>query len=150
MKCPGKKLAAFRDGELSRGERERISAHLAVCPGCRRELERLETLSRDLKVWFETAAGEGGKIPFWERIGGRLEPAAAAERLFWRFRRPGWTVWGALAAASIAAGLFFFAAPRPESPPGNYCRVRSASSPGHGLLIYQEPVDGFTVIWLQE
>jgi len=150
MKCPGKKLEAFRDGELAHRERARIVAHLAVCVRCRGELERLETLSRGLKSWFETAAGEGAGISFWGKIAPRLDPAPAPTRRFWRFRPPRRAVWGALAAAAIAAGLFFFAVPRPESPPGNYCRVRSARAPGHGLLIYQEPGDGFTVIWLQE
>lgn len=43
-------LSAWHDGEVTRDDARRIEAHLATCGACRRDAERLATLSEHLRV----------------------------------------------------------------------------------------------------
>jgi len=45
------KIGAYHDGELSPRERDELERHIARCDDCRRELRRLEALSR----WLASA-----------------------------------------------------------------------------------------------
>ncbi|MBN1642331.1 MAG: zf-HC2 domain-containing protein [Anaerolineae bacterium] len=44
-------IEAYRDGELSPKRRRQVQEHLAVCAGCRAELEQLERLSSTLRAY---------------------------------------------------------------------------------------------------
>jgi anti-sigma factor RsiW len=52
MKCADirNKLTAYSDGELKPEAKALISSHLASCPGCRAELERLTALRAELAL----------------------------------------------------------------------------------------------------
>jgi hypothetical protein len=48
-------LLAYLDGELDERERARVEAHVAACPQCTAELERLQVLQQELGATFDTA-----------------------------------------------------------------------------------------------
>jgi anti-sigma factor RsiW len=48
-------LLAYLDGELTVSERVRVEAHLADCPQCTAELDRLRLLQRELSATLDTA-----------------------------------------------------------------------------------------------
>ncbi len=52
---PEAELLAFLDGELDGVERARVEAHLAVCPACAAELERLRAQQKELESTFDAA-----------------------------------------------------------------------------------------------
>jgi anti-sigma factor RsiW len=79
-------LVAYSDGELAGDALGRLEAHLAECPGCRSELDRLErSLDVARSVWQEAAEGAAA-------------PAVRAAR--WR-----WAAALASAAAVMLVGL---------------------------------------------
>jgi anti-sigma factor RsiW len=56
--CPHThRIGAYVDGEVPPDERERLDRHVAACPACARELERLRALRRFLAV------AEAGEVP---------------------------------------------------------------------------------------
>lgn len=60
--CPERELAllAYHDGELDDDTVAELEAHLAACPGCRTELERVAALSAALRRGFSASAGAEG------------------------------------------------------------------------------------------
>ncbi len=57
MSHPGQRLSALVDGELSETERDRVLAHLAGCPPCRREAIALRALKQRMTSLGDAAAG---------------------------------------------------------------------------------------------
>lgn len=57
------RLLAFHDGELSGKLRERVQAHLNLCPRC---LERAAQIAQDWKYFAELGAATAEKPPFAE------------------------------------------------------------------------------------
>lgn len=49
-------LSRYQDGELDKPLREQVKAHLAQCPDCRQELQRLEQVTADIKHLPEVEA----------------------------------------------------------------------------------------------
>ena len=102
-------LLAYLDGELGERERARVDAHLAECPACAADLERLQTLQQELDATFEAALSPA-RLPRAAdaRIRGRIR-----ERLRARARAgPWWTLWrqrGLLAQAALAVLVLVFA-----------------------------------------
>ncbi len=98
-------LLAYLDGELGERERARVEAHLSECPACATELERLQTLQRELDATFEAAL-------FPVRLP-RAADARIRERLRARAeRRPWWALWrrrGLLAQAALAVLVLILA-----------------------------------------
>jgi len=84
MNCKhGRQLSAFYDGELSPPERSALEAHLAGCPQCRAELERLRALSNLIAGQSELRLPEGLVQRLHERIdaAGQVVVVRLAERL---------------------------------------------------------------------
>jgi hypothetical protein len=98
-------------GELAAAEDRAISAHLAECPGCRREFTRLQ---RVLGVIDETVIAPELPDGFERTVWARLEPGLRRDRR-------GWLSWLAPAPLALAAmvillvGAAFFAG-RMSSP----------------------------------
>jgi len=149
MKCDSTLLQRRLDGDLGIEEAGKLEEHLASCPACRLELRYLEALGEELRAWGGEVGTCGEKLPLWEGIRGEILRPVPGRRI--QFAPPRWVSWGAgiLAAASLVVGLFLWSGRSPALPK-NYCRVNSASAPKHSLMIYQQPEDGLTVLWLQE
>src|SRR6185312_1424424 len=89
------------DGELDAANALAIEAHLASCPGCAAELQRLTALRRLVKapgVAHAAPAALRGRIQ--DMLGAHAEPARTASKLT---RMAPWGLSGAFAA--VAAGL---------------------------------------------
>jgi len=99
-------LLAYLDGELSQRERARVDAHLAECPRCAAELERLRVLQQELDATFDAALAPV-RLPadadrhIRDRLRARTEP-----RPWW------WGLWqrrGLAVQALLAVLVFVFA-----------------------------------------
>ncbi|MCC6764100.1 MAG: zf-HC2 domain-containing protein [Deltaproteobacteria bacterium] len=116
-------LVAYLDGELADAARRPIADHLAGCPTCRRELERLTTLQGWLADLPRLEPGPAFATDFARRLAAEPTPLAA--------RRGGaralrWIVPALAAAAVLTLALRSFTAapPAPAAP-----RDRSAAAP---------------------
>jgi anti-sigma factor RsiW len=93
-------LLAYLDGELSEPERARVEAHLAKCPRCAAELDRLRTLQQELDATFDVALGPVRLAAIADfRIRDSLLTRAEAKPRLW------WMVWprrGVVAQALLA------------------------------------------------
>ncbi len=100
-------LLAFLDGELDEAERSRVAAHLATCPACAAELERLRALQEDLDATFDTALTPV-RLPaeadrrIRERLMRRVEPRPWSWWALWQRR-------GLVAQAVLAVLVLAFA-----------------------------------------
>lgn len=101
----GMELLAYLDGELSQRERARVDAHLAECPRCAAELERLRVLQQELDATFDAALAPV-RLPadadrrIRDRLRARTEP------------RPWWGLWqrrGLAVQVLLAVLVFVFA-----------------------------------------
>ncbi|HUU82544.1 MAG TPA: anti-sigma factor [Phycisphaerae bacterium] len=68
-------LGPYLDDELDADARGGVEAHLAGCPACGRELERLNALAADLAAGSPTAVPDG----LWSSIKARLDEAKPAD-----------------------------------------------------------------------
>lgn len=132
MKHPTEeRLIAYRDGEVA--GREAIALHLAECPECREELERIEGVLAAFANLPTPDPGEdyGGRV--WQQIAPRLAK-----------RRP-WSAWGLdrwfeprrLAAAGALAAVIVaaFLAGRFWKPNGGIIAERDAGQVRERVLI---------------
>ncbi|MGH7162286.1 MAG: anti-sigma factor family protein, partial [Planctomycetota bacterium] len=62
MSCPGVRLDAYLDGELSPAGKREVEAHVDGCAGCASELRKLSSASAAVKAWEPRGprAGRGG------------------------------------------------------------------------------------------
>jgi hypothetical protein len=86
------------DGE----DRERVLTHVADCPGCRRELERLSTVADDLLV---LAPEEEPPLGFETGVLGSIHPVPPKRRRF-TFARLAFVAAVVATAALTAGGMF--------------------------------------------
>jgi hypothetical protein len=104
-------LIAYHGGEISR--REAVAGHLADCPECRAELERIEAVLTALNTMEVPDPGEDYGRRVWQQIAPRLPEKRSR---WWRFlfREPKavncleprrWAALGAIASLVIAAFL---------------------------------------------
>jgi len=126
-------LSAYLDGELDAGGRQRVAAHLAICPRCASHLVELQVLSAGFRALPEENLGFDLAGVIEGRLAHVPRPPALRRRRDW---------WAGLpvavgAAASIAVGVFMgstlvagsaVTAPRMAAlrvfdtmPPGNLC-----------------------------
>ncbi|MFN4352153.1 MAG: anti-sigma factor family protein [Hylemonella sp.] len=126
-------LSAYLDGELDARARQRMASHLAACPACSTELQRLQALSASFKALPEEALG----FDLAGVIEGRLSSAPRPSATRRRLGSPGWWPVAAGAALSITIGTFMGSALIPATavtsprlatmrvfdamPPGNLC-----------------------------
>ena len=81
MKHPDEEeLIAYHDGEVA--QREAISGHLADCPECRAELERIDSVLAAIHSITVPDPGEDYGQRVWQQIAPRL---AAKRRSWWKF-----------------------------------------------------------------
>lgn len=91
-------LVRRMDGELSRGEADRVDDHLATCDRCSQALAELESLSRGFSSSVAVLDPPAARDPF---------ATAAGPSISWT----GSPVWRAAAAIALLAGLAFAIAP---------------------------------------
>jgi anti-sigma factor RsiW len=94
-----KRLSAYQDGEVGGKEKERIAAHLEVCPACRSAYAELGQAWQMLEKIPEIEASAG----FERRLSARLN-ALPEPRSWWRFPWVDW-IYRAYPAPAIAAVL---------------------------------------------
>lgn len=123
-------LSAYLDGELDARARQRLAAHLAACPVCTAQLQRLQALSADFKALPEESLGFDLAGVIEGRLANAPRPPARRRRL----GPLGWWPVAAGAALSITVGTFMGAALVPASavtPPRlATMRVFDAMPPG--------------------
>jgi anti-sigma factor RsiW len=126
-------LSAYLDSELDARARQGVAAHLAACPVCTAELQRLQALSASFKALPEETLG----FDLAGVIEGRLSSARRPPARQHRFGSLGWWPVAAGAALSITVGTFMGSALVPATavtsprlatmrvfdamPPGNLC-----------------------------
>ncbi len=93
-------LIAYRDGETAR--REAIAGHLAECPECRAELERIDAVLSALNAMPVPERGEDYGRRVWQQIAPRLPEKAGRWWQQW-FEPRRWVALGSVAALVIAA-----------------------------------------------
>jgi hypothetical protein len=153
---------AYLDGQLSEQDRVRVEAHLAECPACAAELDRLRTLQKELGATLDAALAPvrlsvAADRRIRERLRTRAEP------------RPWWRLWqqrGLLTQALLAVLVLAFAlnttrvlslppAPMPqetlvlgqdEFAPGSQAALRVVVRTAGETLAETEPIQGATVI----
>jgi hypothetical protein len=89
-------LVAYLYGEIEPSQRAAFEAHIATCDRCRRELEELQLVRRDLGVWTTPEFVEPIELP--------LIAEAPAPRSVWTMLRNVPT-WAGVAAAALVLGL---------------------------------------------
>lgn len=101
-------LEDYANGELSRVEAERVSAHLASCGSCRAALEDAHLATRLVSAAFEPVADPGPG--FVRMVMARIDVAERwmrEQRSFWRpFEALAWRL--AFSAALVLAFLFAY------------------------------------------
>ena len=82
------KLNAFHDGELPPETRAELTAHLAACPACAAEVERLRRTARFLKAAEMPSMNSSGLARLRSRIGAeRLNGRRVARLAGWLHQR---------------------------------------------------------------
>ncbi len=97
------RLPAYEAGELDADERRRVQEHLATCPLCRAELQRLQQAMGALRVAGEVEPPEGAIEQVLFALNREPAPRVIARR------RRLWRLASAGAAATLLVGLFFAA-----------------------------------------
>jgi len=90
-------------GEIDRADRERVDAHLASCPYCQLEKEKLARLMSMIDTAAPVAAPLGFERTAWARLEPELDAntsGSALKRFFWF---PQWALAGGVAALLVAA-----------------------------------------------
>jgi anti-sigma factor RsiW len=106
MRHVADELTALLDGALAPREAARVEAHLAECPACRAERDRL---ARALALLRELPASPAPSPTFEARFYARLAAERSAEESPGVFQRLAWRlVAPALAGAAATAGVFLY------------------------------------------
>lgn len=146
------RVAAYRDGELSRFERWRFERRLRRDPAAQRALAELDALG----AWLREADAAEPAPDLWESVRLRLpaadarladpQPARAAGR---GWRGVGYLALGAVAAGAAALALVtsFESAPTPPGPASG--SVRWIDSRGHPMMVLRDDAEA-TIIWIPE
>jgi hypothetical protein len=102
-------LVAYRDGELSNGERARVAAHLRTCPTCAQEEVQLARVSQLLTTLERVTPSPDFETTFWRRLE-QENPVEQESWLvrWWREWLGGWQWAPALAAAASFLILFSY------------------------------------------
>ena len=109
MPCPTRiRLSPYLDGELAIAEKNDVSAHLASCPSCRREIEGMLGIGALLKNLPQRELPSG----FISRLKSRREPAAPESP---PGLRPSQYIGIAAAALSVAVLAYRLWAPPPPA-----------------------------------
>lgn len=93
-------LIAYQEGEAT--EREAVAGHIAECPECRAEFERIEAVLRALDAMPVPARGEDYGRRVWQQIAPLLPERAGRGWSLW-FDARRWAALGAVAALVMLA-----------------------------------------------
>jgi anti-sigma factor RsiW len=152
------RLERLVDGAL-RGRMARVAtAHVAGCPGCGQEVERLHRLRRLVRSAAAPVA-DPDWVGFWPAV--RLRIASEAPRpvreAWWLpFWKPVWghprVALGSLMASGLAAALVLWPSsqvtvPRALAAPVVVQDV-STADPDRSVMVYSNPDEDVTVIWV--
>ena len=95
---PPEELMAFIDGQLEKGRRDQVAAHLNGCPECRSLLETLGSVDQRVAEVEKAEAPEGYFDTFASRVSSRI----AQRRLTAARPRPAWFLrWGWMPTAAV-------------------------------------------------
>jgi prepilin-type processing-associated H-X9-DG protein len=108
MNCDDSKLSAYLDHELPAAERRAVEVHLQSCPDCAATLKDLERVRTML---LTQAVPMGLHVPVIDRIRNEEQPAGPRSR--WLSMAVAAVLF---AMAALAAVLYAFNSPTPESP----------------------------------
>ncbi len=107
-------LSAYVDGELGRGERLRLEAHLAECARCREEVIRFERLTGLLREVDAEELASLRPVALWPRVAREALEPGLGRRLANRWKdwapawaRPLWVPVSVAAALAITLALPF-------------------------------------------
>lgn len=137
MNCPlHEQLSAYIDGEMPHPERKRFEVHLAGCPTCRNEVDKLDTLRAGLAALSSPTLGFD--------LSAQYAQLPAPRRAGFRHRIGHWQAWaggGIFVALSLGAGIWLggllLAAPARVTPAFTADHVFAPIPPG-GLCAVPE------------
>lgn len=155
-----RRLVAYATGEMAEAEQGRMSAMLAGCPACRREVEAYRLLAAMLRSSPGAALTAEEAALFWPGVdrrlrqgrGARTRPARPMLReVFWDYPRLSL----ASAAAAIALVMGVTLAPwigwGPGSRGSNGVEVVSVEAGENAsVMLFQAPGSSLKVLWVFE
>jgi anti-sigma factor RsiW len=142
-----RRLGAYLDGALPEPVARAMAAHVAGCPGCRREADEL-TRIRD-QVRLLAAVPEPDWTGFWPKILRGIEGATGAVGAR---RRPRWLPRRVALAGALAVSLLAITVWKTEQPPPaaghSVVDVADTEHPDASVMVYTPSESDMTVIWV--
>ncbi|MDR2185556.1 MAG: zf-HC2 domain-containing protein [Treponema sp.] len=82
--CPDRQiLSVYHDGELPSPWKEKMEAHLELCPECRARLDRYRTLFRNLRAKENSPEALVLKERIWRGLNEKIRSPGLRPRRFW-------------------------------------------------------------------
>lgn len=124
-------LSAYLDGELNAEARQRVAAHLGICPACAARYAQLRSLAAGLRALPEVTLGFDLASVIEGRLAAAPRPPAARRSQGWRARWP--LAFGAAAslAIGVSMGSALVAGGAAMAPPMVALHVFDALPPGN-------------------
>jgi anti-sigma factor RsiW len=146
--CDPVLISRFFDGELGAEEYDRVAGHVKDCPACRKRLEELGILSKDMRSFLTGSRPETSpeleqklleairekEIPWWVK----MKEAFFSKRVLFP------------AGAVASAVLIFFSLFYTPAPSGPSAIVTSLSGSGSSVIIMETPRTRQTILWFDE
>jgi anti-sigma factor RsiW len=143
-------LSAYVDGELGRGERVRLEAHLAECARCREEVARFERLTELLREVAAEDLASFRPVALWPGVASKALKPGPGRRLAnrWQHWAPAWArpLWVPLAlAAALVITLVLPFITKDAGPKADEAIVESVDQ---GEVMVIRSGKGKVVIWV--
>jgi len=152
------RLEGLVDGALDPRAGRSVSQHASGCSSCRAEVERLRRL-RALVKSSQVEVADPDWSAFWPGIHARIvreQPRPFRDAWWLPVWKPVWghprVALGGLVAAGLVAAVMLWPSPTTVTTASvtNPVVVQdvSTSDPDHGVMVYSNPDDEMTVIWV--
>ena len=151
-------IGRWLDGELSRGESDAVSSHVAACAECGEARRQLGSLERALTGVLVTEVAPIEFMPFWREVQRRINRKRAwYEDIFeWAgeiFTAPR-IAWGVPAVIVLLLAAFsldsYFPGTRFGGGRNSFASVESIDAYGRSVALLRENDSKTTVIWLYQ
>jgi anti-sigma factor RsiW len=151
-----RRLERFVDGVLGARATRAAATHVAGCPTCRSEVERLQRL-RDLVRSSRVELPDPDWAGFWPAVRARIAretPAPVRDPWWLPFWKPVWghprMALGSAVVSTLAVALVLWPSPQATRAVAAPVQVQDVSTadPNRSVMVYSSPEDDVTVIWV--
>lgn len=146
--CDPGLVSRFFDGELGAEEYDRVAGHVKDCPACRKRLEELGILSKDIRS-FLTGSRKEASTGLEQKL---LEAIQKKETPWWvKTKEVIFSKRVLIPASAVASAvLIFFSLFYTPAPSGPSAIVTSLSGSGSSVIIMETPRTRQTILWFDE